>query len=241
MAEKNTPFLPVLSEDWWAKVNQLKEDMGSKLKDISKTETPSRDGSGTKIIDQKPDGAGGKQDYIIEAYMREQLDKHFPGWSWEGMLVTPMGSEWLLAQGHLIIIDENLLPFGIVPPVRKFHGVGAARIQFKRGMAHSPENVVDIDKNIKSANSAALKYAINRLCHIGDDVYRKRIDEEGAVTEAEFTVSALANGDREVFMNEAKKLGFTRPSVICEKLGVRSLDEIEDYQEALSKLKEVDK
>ena len=234
-----TEKLPVLSDEWYNKIAKIKADMRSHLKDISNTETPSRDGSGVKIIDQKPDGYGGSQDYIIEAYMREELDRHFPGWSWEGMPVTSLGSEWLLAQGHLVVIDENLVAFGIIPPVRRFHGVGAARIQFKRGAAHTPENVVDIDKNLKSANSAALKYAINRLCHIGDDVYRKRIDEEGAVTEAEFTVTALADGNREVFMNEARKLGVTRPSVICERLGVESIDEIEDFEKALSKLKEV--
>ena len=60
---------------------------------------------------------------------------------------------------------------------RKFGSVGAARIQFKKGKEHTPENVVDIDKNIASANTNAFKRAINRLCNICDDVYRKQVED----------------------------------------------------------------
>ena len=47
--------------------------------------------------------------------------------------------------------------------------VAAHRIQTKRGTG----DFVDIGNDIKSANSDALKLAMNRLCNIADDVYRK--------------------------------------------------------------------
>jgi hypothetical protein len=196
----------VITDEIITRAREAGEAIKQKLAEISHEVTPKRDDTGRTIIGDK---AG--QKYIIEAYMREQLDKGFPGWSWEGLPVTMMGSEWILAQGHLIIIDINLLALGIIPPIRKFHGVGGARIQYKkcpcvnrdnipgkpRGMAykdcgichgqplpHTPENVIDIDKNIKSANSGAFKYAINRLTHIGDDVYGKRLDFEGQEEDA---------------------------------------------------------
>jgi muramoyltetrapeptide carboxypeptidase LdcA involved in peptidoglycan recycling len=69
----------------------------------------------------------------------------------------------------LEIIDEG------VP--RKFFSPGAARVQFKRGSPHTPENVVDIDKNVASANTNAFKRAINRLTNFGDDIYRKQVED----------------------------------------------------------------
>ena len=196
----------VITDDIITKAREAGEAIKQKLADIGLRSTPNIDLEGRTIIGDR-DG----QKYIIEAYMREQLDYHFPGWSWEGMPVTMMGSEWLLCQGHLIIPDINMLALGIMPPIRKFHGVGGARIQYKScpckynnknpqtgkatpmrscenchgtgSLPHSPENVIDIDKNIKSGNSGAFKYAINRLTHIGDDVYGKRLDFEGGEIE----------------------------------------------------------
>lgn len=247
----------VLSDEFKVQVEELKKDMRRKYKAISEETTPQVDGSGRKIIDQR-DGL----DYIIEAYMREKLDEKFPGWSWEGMPIVPMGAEWLLAQGHLIIIDTDLLAFGIFPPVRKFHGVGAGRVQYKtckcrRGnnnipvpdckvchgtgnMPHTPENVVDIDKNIKAANSAALKYAINRLCHIGDDVYGKRIEEEGMGTYEDILE---ASGSATAFGKLVSQHGlkFSEVYDILSKAYGRSIknaSDIEDYTEAWQKIKE---
>jgi hypothetical protein len=76
------PLIPI------PQVAKFKAAMYKKLKEISNTVTPEVDGSGKKIIGKR-DG----YDYIIEAYMRDQLDKSFPGWSWEGLPVVPMGSE----------------------------------------------------------------------------------------------------------------------------------------------------
>lgn len=223
------------SPDFIKQVKDFKEEWYKTYKKISKEKTPQVDGTGRKIIDKRPDGF----DYIIEAYMRECLDKHFPGWSWEAAAPMQVVLNYLLAQGHLIIIDEHLLALGIQPPIRKFYGVGGARIQFKRNAPMTPENVVDIDKNAKSADSTALKYAINRLTHIGDDVYGKRIEEEGAGNLEEIIMASGASQDlRQQAFNELVKSLHMPYSRIFEILKIKSLSEITDYKDAYEKIRQ---
>ena len=122
-------------------------------------------------IKRRPDGF----DYVDEAFMRHQLNNYFPVWSWEVDDIEFLGSEWVVVRGHLSISDSSI--------PRRFGSVGATRIQFKRdrktggGMPHTPENIVDIDKNVATANTNAFKRAANRLCNIADDVYHKNIED----------------------------------------------------------------
>jgi len=213
------------------KITAFKKDWYRSYKNISKEKTPQVDGSGRKIIDRRPDGL----DYIIDAYMYECLDKHFPGWSWEAAAPLQfLGSEWVVAQGHLVIIDEKLLAFGVQPPYRKYYGCGAARIMYKHGQPHTPENIVDVDKNVKAANTNAKKVAINRLTHIGDDVYGKRIYEEGAGSLEDVV---MQQGDATSFGRWVadNKLQW---SFVFNTLGVKGLGEITDFPEAIKKIKE---
>ena len=123
---------------------------------ISHTKTPK------SVIKKRPDGF----DYVEEGWMRQKLNELFPMWSWTKGNFEFLGSEWVIASGELQIIDKG----GIL---RKFVSHGGARVQFKRGAPHTTENVIDIDKNIASANTNAFKRAVNRLCNIADDIYRK--------------------------------------------------------------------
>jgi len=138
----------------------------TKHREISQRTTPK------SHVKSRPDGF----EYVDEAYMRNELGKNYPIWSWSPANSNPvqfLGSEWAIVSGILRIDDEGV--------TREFFSPGAARIQFKRGQAHTPENVVDIDKNLASANTNAFKRAINRLCNIADDVYRKQdmtLDED---------------------------------------------------------------
>ena len=220
-----------LSPEFKEKVEAFKKEFQSKYQAISREETPQVDGTGRKIVDKRPDG----YDYIIEAYMRECLDKHFPGWSWEmGGAPQFLGSEWVFVWGTLTIVDEFLLAYDINPPVRKFSGTSGVRVKFKSGQPHTAENVIDIGNDVASANSKALKIAINRLTHIGDDVYGKRIEEEGAGSLEEV---ALATGDSTMFgrwISEHKILW----SDVCKILNVSSPDKITDFPEAIKKIKE---
>lgn len=229
MMERET--LPEVTDEFKQAFKTFKREWYKKYKDISKEATPQVDGDGKKIIERRLDG----YDYITEAYMRDCLDRHFPGWSWEAACPLHfLGSEWVVAQGHLVIIDEYLARLGINPPFRKFFGVDSVRIQYKKDSVHEPGNIIDVGDNAKQANTAALKYAINRLCHIGDDVYGKRIEEEGAGSYADIFE---AKPDAENFAKVLRERGisFTKAFKILE---VEGLNEIKDYKEALAKVLE---
>ena len=226
--------LPALPENYRAleeRIKDFRKDWYNFYKKISKTKTPQVDGSGQKIVQKRPDGLN----YIIDAYMDECLDKHFPGWSWKkaGGL-NFLGSEYIVADGELYIIDEKLLAFGITPPYRVYWGCGAARIQYKSGKPRTPENLVDIDKNVKAANTNAKKVAINRLTGIGDDVYGKRIEEEGAGSLEDVVIASGGATDfgRWVADNKLKW------SEVFQVLGVKGVNEIVDFKEAIGKIKE---
>jgi hypothetical protein len=172
-------FELMMTDETKKRIKDFKKDMYKTYKAISKEDTPVVDGTGKKIVEKRPDG----YDFITEAYMREALDKHFPGWSWEmGAEPKFLGSEWVIVWGTLTIIDEHLIAFNINPPVRKFSATNGVRIKYGRGKEHTPDAIVDIGNDVASANSKALKKAINQLTHIGDDIYGKRIEEEGAGT-----------------------------------------------------------
>jgi len=221
----------VISSEFRQRVKEFNRAFYSHVQEIAREKTPQLDGDGRKIIEKRPDG----YDYIIDGYMRDCLDRHFPGWSWEpfGQGIQFLGAEWVGATGYLVIYDPYLIPLGINPPVRKFFGVDYVRVQYKKGAPHTPENIVDIGDNAKSANTAALKYAINRLSRIGDDVYGKRVEYEGSGSLIDIFDDnpSLTNflkvlSERKILASEAMK-----------KLGISSWNEITDYKEALEKLK----
>ena len=108
-------------------------------------------------------------DYVEESYMRSELSKSFPSWSWLPAGNNPVmmiGSEWIVVTGNLVINDNGNQRNMFMP--------GAARIQYAKGKPHSIENLVDLDNNVASANTYAFKRAVNRLCNVADDVYRKQ-------------------------------------------------------------------
>ena len=129
--------------------------------EVSATKTPSW------AVKRRPDGF----DYVEEGYMRNKLNEIYPIWSWEavGSGVQFIGAEWAVVTAELVVVDNGI--------PRKFFSPGAARIQFKKGSPHTPENVVDIDKNLASANTNAFKRACTRLVNIADDVYKKHIED----------------------------------------------------------------
>ena len=115
-------------------------------------------------IKKRPDG----YDYVEEGYMRKKLNDIYPIWSWELDEIQFLGGEWVWARGTLIIDDHGV--------VRKYGAAASHRITYKRGVPHTPENIIDIGNNIKASNSDAFKVAANRLCNIADDVYRKQVE-----------------------------------------------------------------
>lgn len=102
-------------------------------------------------------------DYVDEAYMRNQMNKHYPIWKWEIIKYEFVGTEAIAVQGRLTIVDSGI--------ERHFDAVAAHRI------ARNQKGYVDLGNDLKAANSDCFKVAVNRLCNIADDVYRKQIPD----------------------------------------------------------------
>ena len=101
-------------------------------------------------------------DYVDEGYMRWRLNQHYPIWSWEVIKYETLGDKAIVVHGRLKVIDEG------VP--RSFDSVAAHRIAVSR----NGSGYVDLGNDLKAANSDAFKVAVNRLCNVADDVYRKQ-------------------------------------------------------------------
>ena len=102
-------------------------------------------------------------DYVDEGYMRHLLNQHYPVWKWEIISHEFIGDKAISVHGRLTIIDNGI--------ERHFDAIDAHRI------ASNEKGYVDIGNDLKSANSDCFKVAVNRLCNIADDVYRKRIED----------------------------------------------------------------
>ena len=101
-------------------------------------------------------------DYVDEGYMRFKLNQNYPIWSWEIIKYETLGDKAIVVHGRLKVMDED------VP--RSFDSVAAHRIAVSR----SGGGYVDLGNDMKAANSDAFKVAVNRLCNVADDVYRKQ-------------------------------------------------------------------
>ena len=102
-------------------------------------------------------------DYVDEAYMRHLLNTHYPIWKWDIVKYEFVGDKAIIVHGRLTIIDHGI--------ERHFDSVAAHRI------ASNSKGYVDIGNDLKAANSDCFKVAVNRLCNIADDVYRKQIPD----------------------------------------------------------------
>ena len=97
-----------------ANLKSVEQDISKKRKNISFTETPPNQ------VKKRPDGL----DYVEEGFMRNQLNKHYPVWSWSCDEMEFLGAEWVWVRGTLTIVEEGI--------PRSFGSVGATRIQFKK-------------------------------------------------------------------------------------------------------------
>ena len=129
---------------------ETEQAIRDKHKSISFTDTP-------KYYVKEKQGF----EYVDEGYMRALLNEHFPIWSWEIIKYEVLGDVEIIVHGRLTIADEGL--------PRNFDAVASHRI------AKNQKGYVNISNNLKSANTDAFKVAVNRLCNIADDVYRKQV------------------------------------------------------------------
>lgn len=221
------------------KLDAFNRDWHEQYMSLSRRKTPQYSKSGDQIIKKRWDGL----DYVSVGYMVKLLDKHFPGWSWRAVGQTPtqviVQLGWIVVSGELAIIDPMLLQFGINPPYRYFHGTGAARIMTKKDQPPTAATIVDLDKNVKAANSEAFKVAINRLTFICDDVYGKRNEVEGLSAEDITSGTAdmvIPSGAAQKFFTDYVTASKKPYSEVFKALGVNGMGEIRDYADALRKL-----
>ena len=119
-------------------------------------------------------------DYVDEAYMRHLLNNHYPIWKWDIIKYEFVGDKVIVIHGKLTIIDNGV--------ERHFDSVAAHRI------ASNQKGYVDLGNDLKGANSDAFKVAVNRLCNIADDVYRKQIPDLKLSDSQEETILGLIDG-----------------------------------------------
>ena len=119
-------------------------------------------------------------DYVDEAYMRHQLNTHYPIWKWEIIKYEFIGDKAISMHGRLTIVDHGV--------ERHFDSVAAHRI------ASNSKGYVDIGNDLKAANSDCFKVAVNRLCNIADDVYRKQIPDLELSEEQKEKILELLDG-----------------------------------------------
>lgn len=198
-------------------LDAVQEKIKNDHKEISGERTPKN------FVKRRPDGF----DYVEEGYLRSKLNEKFPIWSWEavGSGVKMIGAEWAIVTAELVIVDNG------VP--RKFFSPGAARIQFKKGAEHTPENVIDIDKNLASANTNGFKRGCNRIGNLCDDVYRKQVEDVSLSPEQiEHVESLIATMDEDYQEN-------VRDAIESGVLNSKNLDNaIERIQEAMNEDKQ---
>ena len=131
---------------------ELEAEVMSKHSEVSNIDTP-------KYYVKQQQGF----DYVDEGYMRHLLNMHYPIWKWEIIKHEFVGTEAIAVHGRLTIVDNGI--------ERHFDSIDDHRI------ASNAKGYVDIGNDLKSANTDCFKVAVNRLCNIADDVYRKRIED----------------------------------------------------------------
>ena len=152
-------------------------------------------------------------DYVDEAYMRNQLNAHYPIWKWEIIKYEFIGDKAISLHGRLTIVDHGI--------ERHFDSVAAHRI------ASNERGYVDLGNDLKAANSDCFKVAVNRLCNIADDVYRKIIPDLTLSQEQKETILGLIDG-----MNSAT-VGNVKAGI--EGLEINSLN----YEATIRKLEQI--
>ena len=167
---------------------ELEADVINKHSDISNIDTP-------KYYVKQQQGF----DYVDEAYMRHLLNTHYPIWKWEIVKYEFIGDKAILVHGRLTRIDNGV--------ERHFDSVDAHRI------ASNQKGYVDIGNDLKSANTDCFKVAVNRLCNIADDVYRKRIEDITLDSDQKKTINSKLKELKDESIIKKIKLGIERMTI----------------------------
>tara|TARA_Y100000593_G_C4294172_1_gene329780 strand:+ start:884 stop:1483 length:600 start_codon:yes stop_codon:yes gene_type:complete len=154
-------------------------------------------------------------DYVDEAYMRHQLNTHYPIWKWDIIKYEFLGDKAIVVHGRLTIVDHGV--------ERHFDSVAAHRI------ATNQKGYVDIGNDLKGANSDCFKVAVNRLCNIADDVYRKQIPNLELSEDQKESISKACDGVDHVTIGKVNEG--------IENLSINSMN----YEATIRKLEQIKK
>lgn len=105
-------------------------------------------------------------DYVEFSYMRNEVDENYPIWSLVDLKFYTefISTGWVMVQGTLIWMEDGI--------IRKGSHAAAHRIQFKKGLPRTAENIVDLGNDVKAAVTDLLKKCFNTYLGISDDVYK---------------------------------------------------------------------
>ncbi len=168
-----------LSSEFAGKLKKFEAELHQKHLNISRKKTPAKE------IRKDPMGF----DYVSVSWMTDRLNEYYPIWSWKEGTGFKIYDDWVIVDGVLTIIDNGI--------PREFYSVGAARVQYKKGMPRTPENIIDMDNTVAAALAAAFKRAINRLGNIADDVYRRVMNSPATAESIEKIRSLMQQLDPE--------------------------------------------
>ena len=156
-------------------------------------------------------------DYVDEAYMRNQLNSHYPIWNWEIRKYEFMGDKVISLHGRLTIMDHGI--------ERHFDSVAAHRI------ATNQKGYVDLGNDLKAANSDCFKVAVNRLCNIADDIYRKVIPDLRLSDEQKETINKMMDKGGVDVENMKKMMESLEINSMNYEATVRRIEQIQEMGE----------
>lgn len=139
------------------------------------------------------------EDYLEENYMRDLLNRHFPGSSVEFKGFYPvtvyLGKNnnekrlMIISAVELVILDDFLwyyttevlkIPKDRAPFTKRWPGLGGGLYQ----VSNETGNLIHQSNPAKTSITEAVKYAINRGTRLGDDTYQK--EEASAISADQF-------------------------------------------------------
>ena len=179
----NDKSVVIADKEMLAATDIIREAITLKHKKVSDMSTP-------KPFVKKKMG----MDYVEFSYMREVVDKEYPGWSWTIEKTENLGSEAYVIHGRLKWYDEGIWREGDM--------VAAHRIQKKRGT----NEFVDIGNDIKASNTDCIKKAFNFYLNIADDVYRNQVDDMELSDEQKNDILVLAGEISEDRLSQVHEL-----------------------------------
>lgn len=163
------------ADEYKRRLENEAQEWNKKMNEISNKEVPNIAKSSFGDAKKKEKIRWNDLEFVEGWWMEKQMDELFPGWSND----APPGSihphaPIITAHARLLVPEKILMYYGIFPPYRIFSSTIHELVKVsKESNIMDYKNWVSLAHDSTSAGTKALKVCINRLCHIGDEVYRR--------------------------------------------------------------------